>query len=46
MMGAAVGSVADTGGKRPGARKVGLKTGCSWAFVAVLMRPLLRLFGR
>ncbi|MCJ7751733.1 MAG: hypothetical protein MUQ65_11675 [Armatimonadetes bacterium] len=31
-----------TGGSRPGARNVGLKTGCSWA----LMWPVLRLLGR
>ena len=34
------------GGGQPGQRNVGLKTGCSWAFLAVLMWPVLRLFGR
>lgn len=36
----------DAGGRRPGERNVGLKTGCSWALLAALMWPVLRLFGR
>jgi len=39
-------SGSDVSRGQPGERKVGLKTGCSWAVVAVLAWPVLRLFGR